>query len=103
MYLKGEVLSCGVCAIELPLVLLAVYMEKNSFVPAGNDGIIISRSEGVLEQAKKRDHKVYITDVAIDKVSIVNVPELSRSINETIQNEHKNILREGGIYYGKSN
>ena len=56
-----------------------------------------------MEQAKKRDHKVYITDVAIDKVSIVNVPELSRSINETIQNEHKNILREGGIYYGKSN
>ncbi|MBR3623473.1 MAG: hypothetical protein IKN43_09035 [Selenomonadaceae bacterium] len=46
-----------------------------------------------MEQAKKRDHKIFITDIAIDKVPYVAVDELSRTLCEAIQNEHKEILR----------
>ena len=52
-----------------------------------------ARSEGGLEQAKKCDHKIMITDVAIDKVPYVEIPGLSEEICRLIQNEHKEILR----------
>lgn len=46
-----------------------------------------------MEQAKKRDHKIMITDVAISKVPYVEVPGLSKEICKAIQIEHKEILR----------
>lgn len=46
-----------------------------------------------MEQAKKRDHKIFITDIAIDKVPYVKVDELSKTLCEAIQQEHKEILR----------
>ena len=46
-----------------------------------------------MEQAKKRDHKIFITDVAIEKVSYVHVAGLSERICKAIQEEHKELLR----------
>ena len=46
-----------------------------------------------MEQAKKRDHKVTITDVAISKVPYVEIPGLPKEICRAIQEEHKDILR----------
>lgn len=46
-----------------------------------------------MEQAKKRDHKIMVTDVAINKVPYVEVPGLSRAVCEAIQMEHKEVLR----------
>ncbi|MBR2215604.1 MAG: hypothetical protein IJ849_07605 [Selenomonadaceae bacterium] len=46
-----------------------------------------------MEQAKRRDHKIMITDIAISKVPCVELPGLSRAVCEAIQMEHKEILR----------
>lgn len=57
-----------------------------------NDKIILG-SELYLEQAKKRDHKIEITDIAIDKVPLINVPGFTEEQNNLLQQEHKNILQ----------
>ncbi|MBR2215343.1 MAG: hypothetical protein IJ849_06250 [Selenomonadaceae bacterium] len=46
-----------------------------------------------MEQAKKRDHKVMITDVAISKVPYIGIPGLSEEICRALHEEHKEILR----------
>lgn len=53
------------------------------------------RNKGVvdLEQAKKHDRKIMITDIAIEKVPYVEVSGLSQEQCETIQQEHREILR----------
>lgn len=45
-----------------------------------------------LEQAKKRDKKVYITDIAISKVPLVHVKGLSDEQNKLLQLKHKDLL-----------
>lgn len=68
--------------------------KKNDSLKAGADnGTISTRSEWSLEQAKKRDHKIFVTDVAIDKVPYVAIPGFTKEQNEYLQEEHKNILR----------
>lgn len=46
-----------------------------------------------VEQAKKRDHKIYITDVAIQRVPLVRVKGMSLAESEMLQREHREILR----------
>lgn len=55
---------------------------------------VIIKSEGVLdlEQAKKRDHKIYITDVALSKISKSAVPKYSKNQNLLIDEIHKELL-----------
>lgn len=48
---------------------------------------------GSVSQAKKRDHKVFITDVAIDKVPCVKTREMSEAEALSIQGEHKALLK----------
>lgn len=57
---------------------------------------VIMRSEGVgnLEQAKKRDHKIFITDVAISKISKSAVPKYSEAQNSLIDEVHKELLTQ---------
>ena len=44
-------------------------------------------------QAKKRDHKIFITDVAIQKVPLVRVKGMSLAECEMLQREHREILK----------
>ena len=46
-----------------------------------------------MEQAKKRDHKIFVTDIAIDKVPYISVKGLPIKLCKIIQKEHKEILR----------
>ncbi len=46
-----------------------------------------------MEQAKKRDRKIMITDVALNKVPLVQVPEFTQVECETIAAEHRTLLR----------
>ena len=46
-----------------------------------------------MDQSKKRDHKIIVTDMAIEKVPYIKIPGLSDEICKAIQNEHKEILR----------
>ena len=57
-----------------------------------NDKIILG-SELYLEQAKKRDHKIEITDIAISKVPLIKISEFSEEQNQLLQTEHKAILQ----------
>ena len=57
------------------------------------NGIIEAKGGDGLEQSKKRDHKIMITDIAISKVPYVEVPGLSRAVCEAIQQEHKELLQ----------
>lgn len=52
------------------------------------------KSEGVgyLEQAKKRDHKIFITDVALGKITKSAVPKYSKVQNSLIDEVHKELL-----------
>lgn len=69
---------------------------KNVVTDEGNSGKMGLKggvSMGAVEQAKKRDHKIMITDIAIDKVPYVKIPGLSDDACKAIQEEHKEILR----------
>lgn len=56
-------------------------------------GIIKSKDVKELEQAKKRDHKIYVTDVAIDKVDKVSLSDFSEEQISAMQRKHKELLR----------
>lgn len=45
-----------------------------------------------MEQSKKRDHKIFITEMAISKVAYLDIPEISIDLSKIIQQEHKKIL-----------
>ncbi len=67
---------------------------------ANGDGIIKTENlsdVGVgymdLEQAKKRDHKIMINEIAISKVPLVRVNGLSLAECELLQSEHKKLLQ----------
>ena len=45
-----------------------------------------------LEQAKKRDHKIIITDIAIDKISQKYIPDLDNIQNQKINSAHRILL-----------
>ena len=45
-----------------------------------------------MKQAKKRDHKIMITDVAIRKVPVVYIPQFSQNACEWIADEHRELL-----------
>ena len=55
---------------------------------------VIMKSEGVLdlEQAKKRDHKIYITDIAINKVDLVKPKDFSAAQPSFMKKKHKELL-----------
>lgn len=55
---------------------------------------VIMKSEGVgnLEQAKKRDHKIFITVIALDKITKSAVPKYSKVQNSLIDEVHKELL-----------
>lgn len=58
-------------------------------------GIINTKGGTTLQplgQAKKRDHKIFITDTAIEKVGYVPIPGLTDKVSLSIQEEHKAIL-----------
>ena len=46
-----------------------------------------------LEQAKKRNHKIMINEIAISKVPLVKIKGLSLVECEMLQQEHKEILK----------
>lgn len=46
-----------------------------------------------MKQAKKRDHKIYITDTAIDKVGKVYLSDFSEEQSSAMQERNKELLR----------
>lgn len=46
-----------------------------------------------MEQAKKRDHKIYITDTAIAKVGKVKLTDFSDEQADDMQTKHKELLK----------
>lgn len=72
---------------------MPVQPKRNSYTQVDKNGIIEPRGGGRLEQAKTRDRKIMVTDVAIDKVPYVQIPKVPASTCRAIQDEHKEILR----------
>ncbi len=66
--------------------------SQNPLTNSGNSGII-KVAKIPLEQAKKRDHKINITNIAIEKISKTNIPYLSSEQNEKIYEVHKELLK----------
>lgn len=60
---------------------------------SAESGIMKSKDVKELEQAKKRDHKIYVTDVAIDKVDKVSLSDFSEEQISAMQRKHKELLR----------
>lgn len=63
----------------------------------GKSGIIKAEGVGELEQAKKRDHKILVTDIAIEKIPKSNIHYLSAEQNNLIYENHKALLRKSQI------
>lgn len=66
---------------------------KNSGLTNGTNDDIIKVGSDKVEQAKKRDHKVYITDTAIKKVGAVQLSDFSEKQAADMQECHKELLR----------
>ena len=68
--------------------------EKLDATVAKSEKSVIMKSRDVarLEQAKKRDHKIEITDIAIDKISRSTVSEFSDIQNKLVDEVHKELL-----------
>lgn len=58
----------------------------------GENDIIKAEDVKPLEQAKKRDHKILITETSIDKVAEVKVKGFTESQNEHLISKHKELL-----------
>ena len=67
--------------------------DKKKVEKSDRSGIIKTEGVSKLEQAKKRDHKILITDIAIDKVPLAKIDTLTDEQNITIQQKHKELLR----------
>lgn len=46
-----------------------------------------------MEQAKKRDHKIFITDIAVDKVDRVSLSDFSETQCNDMRAKHKELLK----------
>lgn len=67
-------------------------VNDQSIDKSEKSGIIKAEGVSELEQAKKRDHKIFITDTAVDKVGRVELSDLSTSQVNDMQNKHKELL-----------
>lgn len=79
----GMPIRCRCVALPvIDLDKIPIRAKSGSFYKIGN-----------VSQAKKRDHKILITDVAIDKVPCVKTSGMSESEAFSIQGEHKALLK----------
>ena len=80
--------------MRAPLVLVFWWgRDRVEELTRGSESDIITAGEvRGLEQAKKRDHKVLITDAAIEKVGIVELSDFSDEQMSKMQEKHKNLL-----------
>lgn len=67
-------------------------IDKINLAPKA--GTFAPLDEAELEQAKKRDRKIPITDIAIKKVQYVEVPGLPEIINEALKDANKELLQK---------
>ncbi len=59
-----------------------------------NGGIIEAGSDGTLEQAKTRDKKIEITDIAIEKAEAPDIPYFTTEQNQKFKELNKELLRK---------
>ena len=79
----GMPIRCRCVALPvIDLEKIPIRAKSGSFYKIGN-----------VSQAKKRDHKILITDVAVDKVPCVKTSGMSESEAFSIQGEHKALLK----------
>lgn len=75
----------------------AVYVDKKMSAEAwqarAGNGIISIGDTNPVRQAKSRDHKIFITDIAIDKVGYVDVPGFSKAQSAELQRQHQELLK----------
>ena len=77
------------------------YVQVKNTVQIASERSIITAMNG-LEEAKKRDKKIPITDIAIRKVRKIKVPGFSEVQNANLQYEHKRLL-EYALHWNESN
>ena len=75
---------------DVKLIEVVDKSEKN--------GIIKLKEVKELEQAKKRDHKIYVTDIAIEKVDKICLSDFTEEQASVMQHKHKELLK-----YAKEN
>ena len=59
---------------------------------------LIQEGDDHLEQAKKRDHKILITEIAIEKVPYIEIPTFTPEQNQKLQQVNREILHASMIY-----
>ena len=69
-----------------------IFINNPSIDKRKKSDIIELKEITSLEQAKKRDHKIEITDIAIDKTTHKNIPDLTDEQNQKINLAHRTLL-----------
>ena len=75
----------------LEKVIVYITVKEKKTVQPIPERSIINQMEG-LEEAKKRNKKIPITEVAIQKVRKVSVPGFTEAQNANLLNEHRRLL-----------
>ena len=76
-----------------PVVPDVIEKSPDKPLTAGAErGIMIQRGEQRLEQAKKRDHKIMITDTAIEKIQRSSSAVFTAEQNTVIDRKHRELL-----------
>lgn len=66
--------------------------QNKAVAKSENSGIIKSKDVAGLEQAKKRDHKIFITESAVNKVDFVKPTDFTDSQASLMMSKHKELL-----------
>ncbi|MGN1109713.1 MAG: minor capsid protein [Oscillospiraceae bacterium] len=66
---------------------------ENGVDKSGESDIIVSGSDGKLEQAKTRDKKIEITDIAVSKAEAPDIPCFTPEQNAKFKELHKDLLK----------
>ena len=80
------------------VALPVIDLDKIPILPKKGSYQTAQSKTGTVNQSKKRDHKIMITDIAIDKVGYVTIQEIGEAAGQIIQEEHKELLRTAKEY-----
>ena len=74
-----------------------LFVYQNAVDKSDENGIISLEGVTDLEQAKKRENKIFITDTAIDKITVSDISCYSDLQNKIINDKHKELLTKAKL------
>ena len=78
---------------DFQMVFVEKKMSVDEWKVTYKDGIMSLKDDAQVEQAKARNRKIFITNIAIDKVGYVEIPGFSIEESLELQRQHRELLK----------